>query len=158
MGTRACRPHDPDAQTSNAGPQPPRSSRATAFSTEPRAGAWHVLATIKLKLDRLVCTRFINRERLPICRETEGRGGKHDFQTWRTPDLMMEPCPSPHGLTNSTLQSNNDPEIPQMLRVAHTPKQGSRHKLAPTASPCRDFSRGSIERIFANPDISKSAN
>ena len=92
-----------------------------------------------------------------ICGETEGRGGKHDFQTWRTPDLIMEPCPSPHGLTNSTLQSNSDPEIPQILMVAHTPKQRSRHKLAPTASPCRDFSRGSIERKFANPDISKSA-
>ena len=69
----------------------------------------------------------------------------------------MEPCPSPHGLTNSTLQSNSNPEIPQILMVAHTPKQRSRHKLAPTASPCRDFSRGSIERKFANPDISKSA-
>ena len=59
----------------------------------------------------------------PICGETEGRGGKHDFQTWRTPDLIMEPCPSPHGLTNSTLQSNSDPEIPQILIVAHPKKE-----------------------------------
>ena len=98
--------------------------------------------------------------RLSFClRNGDGVIFWHDFQqTWHTPDLMMEPCPSPHGLTNSTLQSNNDPGIPQILRVAHTPKQRSRCKLAPTASPCRGFSRESIERICANPDISKSAN